>query len=588
MVTDPNELSLSKGLRKKMAEELEGTLITKSEQNQSEVAMVTESNTRPDTKSKDSASEEEDLDDSILSDSSDSIPDSLDSVYLSASESVVKSGDSLSKSGGFLAQFNQFLSKSTVPDDVSSASSPEKSVSSPMKASRSQTPSSQVTPDVDTWETKDGSQQDTAGSSQEKAVLESAPTDESPKSSVQSESSGQNLDHQDSVWEKTEMLSANQSQDNTDAIGKKTEAIPANPSQDNTDDVGKNTEAIPANQNQGDIDMKEKAESVPANQNQDYRDAVSNQGGSEVSCPQDDLLYKNGSKSNVISGTTETEMDVDGNVLDPVSTESKKTNENIMVDAEKEQVAKPGSDKGTTSDYKVESESKSEDGDRAVKDKMEVVTESRAQNSVKQTVEGQGDEQKQHLGGGEKRKMDQKRTEDGEKDGGKSEAIEDGNMMEDVSTCSKDKQKQGENVMGSHRKEGTDKIMDITTPDKVSTECNKMAASLGDRMETADLSKIDKGGNRKEATESRKENQESRAEKKEVKKGSGTESVKISGVPSGDKDKKLGSGKEHRELIEKCMAALCLCLSRFPTHYKALYRLAYAYLYSPYHKVSRL
>ncbi|KAK3103259.1 hypothetical protein FSP39_017896, partial [Pinctada imbricata] len=40
----------------------------------------------------------------------------------------------------------------------------------------------------------------------------------------------------------------------------------------------------------------------------------------------------------------------------------------------------------------------------------------------------------------------------------------------------------------------------------------------------------------------------------------------------------------HKDLIEKCMAALHLCLSRFPTHYKSLYRLAYVYFYSPYHK----
>lgn len=40
-----------------------------------------------------------------------------------------------------------------------------------------------------------------------------------------------------------------------------------------------------------------------------------------------------------------------------------------------------------------------------------------------------------------------------------------------------------------------------------------------------------------------------------------------------------------KDLIEKCMAALHLCLSRFPTHYKSTYRLAFVYFYSPYHKV---
>ncbi|CAC5395083.1 CABIN1 [Mytilus coruscus] len=42
----------------------------------------------------------------------------------------------------------------------------------------------------------------------------------------------------------------------------------------------------------------------------------------------------------------------------------------------------------------------------------------------------------------------------------------------------------------------------------------------------------------------------------------------------------------HKLLIEKCMAALHLCLSRFPTHYKSMYRLADVYVNSPYHKLT--
>lgn len=48
---------------------------------------------------------------------------------------------------------------------------------------------------------------------------------------------------------------------------------------------------------------------------------------------------------------------------------------------------------------------------------------------------------------------------------------------------------------------------------------------------------------------------------------------------------KLEGAALRKDLIEKCMAALHLCLSRFPTHYKSTYRLAYVYFYSPYHKV---
>ncbi|XP_050407932.1 calcineurin-binding protein cabin-1 [Patella vulgata] len=40
----------------------------------------------------------------------------------------------------------------------------------------------------------------------------------------------------------------------------------------------------------------------------------------------------------------------------------------------------------------------------------------------------------------------------------------------------------------------------------------------------------------------------------------------------------------HKQLIEKCMASLHLCLSRFPNHYKSLYRLAHVYATSKYKK----
>ena len=42
----------------------------------------------------------------------------------------------------------------------------------------------------------------------------------------------------------------------------------------------------------------------------------------------------------------------------------------------------------------------------------------------------------------------------------------------------------------------------------------------------------------------------------------------------------------HRDLVEMCFKGVELCLKRFPTHYKSHYRLAYMYVYSPYHKVS--
>ncbi|KAL3843014.1 hypothetical protein ACJMK2_020975 [Sinanodonta woodiana] len=50
-------------------------------------------------------------------------------------------------------------------------------------------------------------------------------------------------------------------------------------------------------------------------------------------------------------------------------------------------------------------------------------------------------------------------------------------------------------------------------------------------------------------------------------------------------DRRMESEEELRKnIIDKCRAALELCLQRFPTHYKSLYRLAHMYMYSPQHK----
>lgn len=42
---------------------------------------------------------------------------------------------------------------------------------------------------------------------------------------------------------------------------------------------------------------------------------------------------------------------------------------------------------------------------------------------------------------------------------------------------------------------------------------------------------------------------------------------------------------QRKMLVEMCVRALFLCLSRFPQHYKSLYRLAYFYTNSKFHQV---
>lgn len=47
-----------------------------------------------------------------------------------------------------------------------------------------------------------------------------------------------------------------------------------------------------------------------------------------------------------------------------------------------------------------------------------------------------------------------------------------------------------------------------------------------------------------------------------------------------------GAEEQRQFLTEQCIAAFRLCLSRFPQHYKSLYRLAFLYTYSKTHRVS--
>lgn len=44
-------------------------------------------------------------------------------------------------------------------------------------------------------------------------------------------------------------------------------------------------------------------------------------------------------------------------------------------------------------------------------------------------------------------------------------------------------------------------------------------------------------------------------------------------------------GEQRRTLVGMCVRALFLCLSRFPQHYKSLYRLAFFYSHSRNHQV---
>lgn len=60
----------------------------------------------------------------------------------------------------------------------------------------------------------------------------------------------------------------------------------------------------------------------------------------------------------------------------------------------------------------------------------------------------------------------------------------------------------------------------------------------------------------------------------------------VAELPDFPKSLPAGRAEQRRLLVEMCVRALFLCLSRFPQHYKSLYRLAFLYSNSKTHQVS--
>ncbi|XP_069132021.1 uncharacterized protein [Argopecten irradians] len=498
---DPSELSLSKGLRERMAKELEGDLMSKS--GQSKEDLITKD--KKGEKSVESLSDDDDNNDGLdsLSDSFDSIPDTAGSPSRSVADSLSKSGDSLSKSGGFLAQFNQFLSKNIIPDDIISESSPEKSLSSPMKVSRSQSPSSQnLTSDADTPQ-KVSSQQDTVGSISGKEELSPLSSNFSSKQSTQHGSTNQNLDNTDPKDEKIETTSANQCAD------KKTEPM---------EEIYITKETIkeePA--------YKQQMECGQGDGNRNMEVDLSKDGNSGK---------KDGSEletSFIKRGVEDLGEDNEGN-----STQNKeKTTESRI----------------TTSDAKMditELDSKSNQRPTESNNKLDIIA------TVFTVHQGQ------KVDDGENLETSIKQEENTEEEG-----------MDVSNVTLADNPGYNEKMDTDEKTDNQKKLADDTTTSKSVSE---VKASDPKGITTSD------GGKGKESSKEATNDVDS-AEKKGVKKDKTTsESAKSK------TNDKPGSSKMHRQLIEQCMAALCLCLARFPTHYKAMYRLAYTYVHSPYHK----
>lgn len=65
----------------------------------------------------------------------------------------------------------------------------------------------------------------------------------------------------------------------------------------------------------------------------------------------------------------------------------------------------------------------------------------------------------------------------------------------------------------------------------------------------------------------------------------GTETSSANNSDHGHIDDKRSKADKHKKLLNMVISALHICLTRFPTHYKALYRLAHLHFYSPFNKV---
>ena len=131
------------------------------------------------------------------------------------------------------------------------------------------------------------------------------------------------------------------------------------------------------------------------------------------------------------------------------------------------------------------------------------------------------------------------------------------------------------------------KNTDVDETNDVTLEVNDKISEAENEKQTKDSKmevdyKISEEENGKQSSEKEKNDKEGDTCNKEKDDTKNEETAEKNTSPklSGKTGKQL-----HKLLIEKCMAALHLCLSRFPTHYKSIYRLADVYVNSPYHKV---
>ncbi|XP_062592133.1 calcineurin-binding protein cabin-1-like [Saccostrea cucullata] len=207
-------------------------------------------------------------------------------------------------------------------------------------------------------------------------------------------------------------------------------------------------------------------------------------------------------------------------------------------------------------------------------DKMEIVTPCNVQNvEVKPEIGIDGGSTPVLKAAGDVQPMDSlEKNEEGKV----SESMkESGDNPLAVKERDENKGKESETTSETERSKESDKSSpDITKakPESTSSSIKTEEPSKGNPPQeggkgTNSVNPVEAGGGDTDTPKPEKENKNEESSKSEEK-----EKPKLEGTAL------------RKDLIDKCMAALHLCLSRFPTHYKSTYRLAYVYFYSTFHK----
>lgn len=487
------------------------------------------------------------------SDSDDSIPSSIESLPRSPKSFNSKSNDgSLSRSGGYLAQFSQFLAGATNPPPESVESSevsqsPTKPISSPVSPSKSlcspvaQTAKSGLRSSVDMH------------TEQMAEIKEDVAENSNAAKSPENDQPVRTVDENSLPVDSQKPLEDNNL---SDALN-----IPSK---------------LAATTDESDDDVILLDSSYESPEKQHTNDKVTDQATETPSSPTDNKVKDQAMKTSVSEDKVCTSNKED--------TSAMKTG-TVTLEKENEEVVLPSSKADSQS---MDLESKVADSEEPVSRSGvdifgKVVTEQtddtwQYKENLRKAAEASGDQTENTLSKNiPDEKMD---TETNKPDMNTSDAR---HIMQ--SELDSDKKGMGdaeiidldsESYTEESRKD-SDKLEDAGDAVSLKEEDKLIDTDIAKKSQEVDTKETPKDTSKDSTKETRKDT---------VDKEDGTELSKDARKENATTEKDVVvSARKHKEMIERCMAALHVCLSRFPTHFKSLYRLAYVYTHSPFHKV---